>query len=779
LQFTAKNADTTIMYQTKRFVDIILSLTGIIIMIPLLPIIALLIKMDSKGPVFYLTERVGKDMAKFKMYKFRTMVDSPIQVGQSVCPQYDPRVTFFGRFLRRTKLNEVPQLLNVIKGEMTLVGPRPEAPDLAELYPEKAKKVFSVKPGLVGPASIMGRNEEECYPPGVDAKQFYFENILPKKLKTDLEYIDNESLLKDLNYIYRGIKETITGAINKKHLNDNKSQIFLLYADFLLTLLSFFIVTLFYHGRIIDKLNLSEWILFLIIMIFIRISFYVYFGLYSSLIRYISYNAIRNVIFACAISSLFLSVVAEVIDFKGYSVFIALFDGLILTAFLSSMRLSLRYYWEKKRRINENPFRRRVLIYGADDFGYMAQNALVSNGFCTHVVVGFIDDNLNKCGKTVNGLKVLGNRYHIKELSKLYHIDEIYISHNNDNSDTLFEIAKICQAVNIKCRMMFFSNGYSKERKPQFSIRNMELSDILPLNSIHYRINDAKEAVTEKTILLNGSGGTVGIELSRKMILLGCKKLIIVEKYEAYLNESICALITHYKKELIIPVLIDNDDFQQLEKIFKKYCPDIVIQAAMRKYDSFLNTTHSFINKLNIVQTMNLSHMAVRHRSQLFVLISTLAEETKKISRVNVSVQTVENSLKKYFINKNTRLVISRLCDIAENRGSVVSIIENQIVNQGKVILPSLTAKCSLISKHSAAEFIIQSISEDKNNNKSTNIYKCDQGINIAIIELAKRIAIYHGLNPWTEVEIYSLNQSKRFNTVGKQRNVSSSLSSG
>ena len=126
------------MPSAKRFIDIILSLFGLIIFSLFLPFIALLIKLDSKGPVFYRTDRIGKNFKRFRMWKFRTMIDTQIEVGESVSPQFDPRVTPLGRFLRRTKINELPQLINILRGEMTFVGPRPEAPDLAKLYPKEA-----------------------------------------------------------------------------------------------------------------------------------------------------------------------------------------------------------------------------------------------------------------------------------------------------------------------------------------------------------------------------------------------------------------------------------------------------------------------------------------------------------------------------------------------------------------------------------------------------------------------------------------------------------------
>src|SRR5215475_3154472 len=122
----------------KRCLDLGLACLGLLLVLPLFPVIGLFIKLDSRGPVLYRCNRIGKDGKPFKMYKFRTMLETTLP-GPSVCPQDDPRVTRFGYILRRTKINELPQLLNVLKGEMTFVGPRPEAPDLAALYPDYAR----------------------------------------------------------------------------------------------------------------------------------------------------------------------------------------------------------------------------------------------------------------------------------------------------------------------------------------------------------------------------------------------------------------------------------------------------------------------------------------------------------------------------------------------------------------------------------------------------------------------------------------------------------------
>jgi lipopolysaccharide/colanic/teichoic acid biosynthesis glycosyltransferase len=223
----------------KRSIDLALVGIGLLLVLPFFPLLGLLIKLDSRGPVFYRCARVGKDGMLFQMYKFRTMYETSQPVGASVSPEGDPRVTPFGRFLRRTKINELPQLLNILKGEMTFVGPRPEAPDLAALYPAHARAIFSVTPGLVGPNQILGRNEEEWYPQDVDPQQYYIEEILPKKLPLDLEYVRHPSLCKDLQYIVLGVKETVCKALSWKLVLQNRSQIYLLGVDFVLCIASF------------------------------------------------------------------------------------------------------------------------------------------------------------------------------------------------------------------------------------------------------------------------------------------------------------------------------------------------------------------------------------------------------------------------------------------------------------------------------------------------------------------------------------------------------------
>ena len=241
-----------------RIFDILFSLFAILILLPWLPIIAFFIKVDSRGPVFYACKRVGQGGRIFKMYKLRTMYETPVQLGPCLSPQGDPRVTPVGMVLRRLKLNEFPQFFNVLKGDMTLVGPRPEAPDLAAAYPEAAKVIFTVKPGLAGPNQILGRNEEELYPPGADPVQFYIEHILPKKIPVDVQYITDKSLMKNFKYMFLALKVTLTKAISRQHLWDNRSQLYFMLADLAACIFSFTLAHLLRYEGLSNRDDVSR-----------------------------------------------------------------------------------------------------------------------------------------------------------------------------------------------------------------------------------------------------------------------------------------------------------------------------------------------------------------------------------------------------------------------------------------------------------------------------------------------------------------------------------------
>ncbi len=186
----------------KRTLDLLFSLVGLALLWPLLAVLALWVKLDSQGPVLYRGKRVGQHGQLFDMYKFRTMVEGAEHRGPAVTYRDDPRITRAGRFLRKTKLDELPQLFNVIKGEMSLVGPRPEDPMYVALYDDQQRQVLSVRPGITGPTQLEYRDEASLLH-GQSVDEDYVTRFMPEKLNLDLEYVRSRSLPLDLKILWR------------------------------------------------------------------------------------------------------------------------------------------------------------------------------------------------------------------------------------------------------------------------------------------------------------------------------------------------------------------------------------------------------------------------------------------------------------------------------------------------------------------------------------------------------------------------------------------------
>jgi len=189
----------------KRILDIVFSLIGILLLLPFMLIIALIINFESKGGFFYFQKRVGKNNIDFKLIKFRTMYVDAEKKGLLTVGSNDIRVTRVGKILRKLKLDELPQLFNILIGDMSIVGPRPEVRKYVSLYTSEQKKVLSVRPGLTDYASIEYINENEILAKSTEPEKAYIEQVMPHKLELNLKYINQQSFFIDMKIIFKTI----------------------------------------------------------------------------------------------------------------------------------------------------------------------------------------------------------------------------------------------------------------------------------------------------------------------------------------------------------------------------------------------------------------------------------------------------------------------------------------------------------------------------------------------------------------------------------------------
>lgn len=200
----------------KRTLDIILSLTSITILLPFFIIIGIIIRLDSNGPVIYKQIRTGKDGNLFKVYKLRTMVSEKSRDHIFTTPSDDPRITKIGGILRKFNLDELTQFVNVLKGEMSIVGPRPEIPQYTSLYSKEEKEILSLKPGITDLATLWIKDKGDIVLGSDDPEKIYIEEIRPEKIRLQLEYLHSQSLFLDVTIMIKTIKvHFIDRIINK------------------------------------------------------------------------------------------------------------------------------------------------------------------------------------------------------------------------------------------------------------------------------------------------------------------------------------------------------------------------------------------------------------------------------------------------------------------------------------------------------------------------------------------------------------------------------------
>jgi len=196
----------------RRTFNVVAAAGGLLVLSPILLLTAIAIRYDSPGPALFRQRRVGRGGREFDILKFRSMRTDAERHGGQLTVGADPRVTRIGKYLRAWKLDELPQLLNVVRGEMDLVGPRPEVPRYVALYSNAQRRVLEARPGITDPASVEFRNESELMATQAEPERYYVETIMPRKLALNLEYLADRTLLSDLKVIFSTLATLATGA---------------------------------------------------------------------------------------------------------------------------------------------------------------------------------------------------------------------------------------------------------------------------------------------------------------------------------------------------------------------------------------------------------------------------------------------------------------------------------------------------------------------------------------------------------------------------------------
>jgi len=736
----------------KRIFDFTMSLIGLVILSPLLILVAILIKFDSRGPVFFRQERLGRNFKPFKILKFRTMFVAPAGNGLSITSSRDTRITRLGRILRKLKIDELPQLINVLLGEMSLVGPRPEIEKYANLYKNKYLTILSVRPGITDLAAIKYRDEEDLLGKTDDPESEYTKNILPDKLRLSEESIKRSSLLFDfqliLKTVFRMDFQFPSPARGAKSL---KTGLVFFTIDSVLGLVSFYIAYFMRFDWYVPEVELAVFISLLPLIFVSRAIAYLSFGFYSRIWEYASLEDLILIIKAVAAGSCLLLFSIFIYSNPPVSLprSVPIIDFVLLITLIGGSRLVWRLWNQRKKKISASEAHGiKVLILGAGDTGAgLLKNIRTKSP--NYRVCGFIDDNPHLLDTILMGIKVLGDRYSIPRLASKLGVKEVWIAAPKISAESLGEVVDICTSAMVKYKLASTVTDAVTKEVHVSKVRKIEVSDLLGRDTVALDLSSIKEMVRGKRVLVTGAGGSIGSELSQQILEYQPSDLIMLDRGENYLYELSVTLKPDADATKMHYVFGSITNKEKMDLVFSKYRPHLVFHAAAHKHVPLMesNVDEAVIN--NIYGTKVIADASDRYGVERFVMIST-----DKVVRPTSVMGTTKKVAEKYiqYINQYspTRFMTVRFGNVLGSKGSVIPLFQSQIENGGPVTVthPHMTRFFMLIPE--AVQLILQAAVMGQGG----EIFILEMGDPVKIDYLARKMIRLAGYEPDKDIKV-------------------------
>ena len=462
----------------KRALDLLMSVGAMLLIWPLFLLIAVLIKLDSRGPVFFRQERAGAGKGStFRIFKFRTMIVGAYRSGARLTVKRDPRITQVGQVLRWTKLDELPQLLNVILGDMSLVGPRPEDPYFVNFYDPQYRGVLAVKPGLIGPSQVEGRDEVEMYPDGCeDTERYYIDHILPDKLARDMAYVEQASVSSDLAFLIGGFFRVVASQFKGSFFSRVRGRLALLSMDLGLIVLSY-VVANFIHFE--WNLPASAWpfvVRTLFAAVILKPLVFIYFGLYQRSTRWVGRRDLAAIVKAVTLSSALVVAVTYLSGLQAHSRAVFVVDAALLIFLMCSFRYALRQVLSGAGRANATAGTYiRVLVAGSGHGAESILRSLLEDPKSRFLPVGIIDREPHRWGGLIHGVRVMGGAADIALAATTHDVDMVLVSLADLDPSIVRDVTEACSKLGIQYRLIpALSDVLSQEdpqlvRAPKFS----------------------------------------------------------------------------------------------------------------------------------------------------------------------------------------------------------------------------------------------------------------------------------------------------------------------
>jgi len=463
----------------KRLMDLGVALTAMLFLSPLFAVVAIFIKLDSKGSIFFRQERAGKDGTTFRIFKFRSMIVGAYRSGARLTVKRDPRVTQVGQVLRWTKLDEVPQILNVIAGDMSLVGPRPEDPYFTNFYTGEQRDVLSVKPGLIGPSQIEGRDEAELYPDGCeDTETYYIEHILPAKLDRDLHYVRSATVWGDLSFLIGGFFSVLASQFKKSFFARVRGRLALLSMDMGLIVVSYVVANFIHFDWELSERHWPYVVQTLFWGVVLKPPVFVYFGLYQRATRWVGRRDLAAIVKAVSLSSALVIAVTYFTDLRAHSRAVFIVDWALLIFLMAGFRFALRHVLSGAARgsVSRKDAYIRVLVAGSGHGGESILRSLLEDPRSMFLPVGIIDHEPHRWGALIHGIRVMGGSTDIAMAAQTHGVDMVLISIADLTDPAIVrDITEACKKIGVRYRLIPALSDELAKQEPEL-VRRPALS---------------------------------------------------------------------------------------------------------------------------------------------------------------------------------------------------------------------------------------------------------------------------------------------------------------
>jgi len=408
----------------KRILDVVLAVVGAVVGAPLIALIALLVRLDSPGRVIFSQPRLGQGGRVFHVHKFRKFPGNWGKQGPGVTVANDARMTRFGRFLERSKLDELPQLWNIVRGEMSFVGPRPESLRYRDLFQGELTQVLEFVPGIFGPNQVAFRNESEMYPPDRDPEEFYREELFLRKARNDIEYFSRANLLSDMAWIVRGLWYSFAGAVNWGRLAALHGRILVL--DLLVIETAWIAANGVRFagaptGNHLAAYITGTWLLPLVLIPILMLT-----GCYRQPTRHFSAGAALRLAAAATVGWIVAELVLLGLFHRNTSIALGPIGLVFTLAMMTLPRIAYRERWRRRAGQGRNGSATRIAVYGAGRRGAHLV-PLLDQGFPDTEIIGLIDDNdAEMRGREIAGVKVLGSERDLATIQAVHRMHQLW-----------------------------------------------------------------------------------------------------------------------------------------------------------------------------------------------------------------------------------------------------------------------------------------------------------------------------------------------------------------